>query len=420
MGSGDKGIVALTRTLNEIGEAFELFRETNDERLNDIKSRIDAMEKNGAPTSEVEALRDRVEELEARGSGPGRLDKPRPKWKAHKLGDETIYELPADVRMQDVIKPAKEPPISLDRWLAAAMLGGKCRDREAVEYARLKASVGTGSTGVLVPEEFVSQWIDNLRAQMVLTRAGITTVTMDAKTQTRSRVTADPSVTWHAESGSISASDPTFELRQLVAKTLVSRVQSSVEVAQDSPDFGMQLLSLMGRALAAEIDRAGIRGAGSATEPQGVIGATGVNQVSGVGTLTNYDEFVDAIALLWAANVPEDAVGPILVSPATLKVLRKLKTGITGDETTLVPPPGLPPFLVSSTLDDQLSPPTQSSAAVGDWSDLLLGVRREASLESLRLTTYASNLQLEFVAYTCVDFLIRRPASFTEILGITN
>ncbi len=57
---------------------------------------------------------------------------------------------------------------------------------------------------------------------------------------------------------------------------------------------------------------------------------------------------------------------------------------------------------------------------MGDWADLVLGVRREASVESLRTTTYASNLQIEYVAYARVDFLLRRPVAFTEILGINN
>jgi len=49
---------------------------------------------------------------------------------------------------------------------------------------------------------------------------------------------------------------------------------------------------------------------------------------------------------------------------------------------------------------------------------LVLGVRREASVEALKLTTYASNLLLEFVGYLRADFMVRRPASFVTPEGV--
>jgi HK97 family phage major capsid protein len=69
-------MVALTRTINEIGKAFELFKETNDERVGELKQKIDALEGGGMPAGDVATLRDRVEELEARAGGPGAI---RPK-----------------------------------------------------------------------------------------------------------------------------------------------------------------------------------------------------------------------------------------------------------------------------------------------------------------------------------------------------
>ena len=56
---------------------------------------------------------------------------------------------------------------------------------------------------------------------------------------------------------------------------------------------------------------------------------------------------------------------------------------------------------------------------MGNFSDLVLGVRRDASVEALKLTTYASNLLLEFVGYTRVDFVAVRPASFCTLEGIS-
>jgi HK97 family phage major capsid protein len=69
----DKGMVALVRTINELGEAFGLFRETNDKRVAEIKAQVDRLERGGA---DVSGLRERLEDLEARAGSPSAI---RPK-----------------------------------------------------------------------------------------------------------------------------------------------------------------------------------------------------------------------------------------------------------------------------------------------------------------------------------------------------
>ena len=55
---------------------------------------------------------------------------------------------------------------------------------------------------------------------------------------------------------------------------------------------------------------------------------------------------------------------------------------------------------------------------LGDFRDLTVGIRREASIDQLWLRTYASNLLIEFVGYLRADYVARRPASFHTIEGI--
>jgi hypothetical protein len=129
----------------------------------------------------------------------------------------------------------------------------------------------TGSTGIVIPTQYISQWIDLLRAQSVLQRAGVQTLVMDAKSVTMGAVTVDPAATWHSEGGSISVDNPTFAARTLTAQTLVTRCQASLEVTQDSPDFGMQLA----QAMAAELNRVGLEGGGTPPEPRGIKNTTG-------------------------------------------------------------------------------------------------------------------------------------------------
>ena len=152
--------------------------------------------------------------------------------------------------MADVIRPAQAAPVSFERWLAAAMVGDTCGNKAACDFAKERKDVATTSTGVLIPQEYASEWIDLIRSASVLNAAGMTTVTMDAKTANSSAVVADPTAQWHSEAGSITPSDPTFAARTLTAKTLAVVCNCSVEVAQDSPDFGRQLSSVMAKAMA--------------------------------------------------------------------------------------------------------------------------------------------------------------------------
>jgi len=75
--------------------------------------------------------------------------------------------------------------------------------------------------------------------------------------------------------------------------------------------------------------------------------------------------------------------------------------------------------LASTTLDNNSSPDS-STAIVADWADLLIGIRREAAVEVLRLESYAENLLLEYVGWARIDVMLRRPRSFTTITNIPN
>ena len=340
--------------------------------------------------------------------------------KVHYGAHGEVYELIAGAKMADALPREKEPDISLGRWLGAAMLGDRCEDKTALDFFSESKNISGGTTGILLPEAFQGEWIDNLRSFMVLEAAGMNTATMTARSVTGSRLLTDPPVAWRAEGGTLTAGDPTFELVQLVANTLAVRVQATAELAQDSPDFGSQLLSVMGRAIAQEIDRVGLFGTGLSNQPRGIHNTTGINTVSAVGTPANYSPFVTGLQRLLEANVAlERAERNAIMSPRTWATLENLQS--TTNQ----------PLMRPRALDRMVFRPTtsvpnnlgvgssESLVIMGDFSDLVLGVRMEASVESLRLQSFAENLLLEFVGWTRVDFMVRRPASFVELQGVT-
>lgn len=406
-------VTAIKTALDRQADAVETFTRRQTERLDQFGTKIDG------------AI-DRIEAIEAGATTPrkGGAAQPAPEYKTFHTANGPIYELPAHVRMQDVIA-VKQPEISLERWLAATMAGERCMDQQALEFARERKQMVTTSTGVLIPAEYQSRWIDLIRSQMTLNAAGMRTVTMDAKSQTHSAVMTDPAVTWHSEAGSISPGNPTFALRVLTAKTVVVRCQGSVELAQDSPDFGAQLAGVMTRAIAHEIDRVGLVGSGIAPEPQGILGTDGVGTIASVGTPGDYSDLIEGVQDLLEANVPIDiATATAIMSPRTWATYEGLPTGITSDDSPLPRPRALQDmqFRVTTAVANTLgssSPPTESAIFLGDFRSLLLGTRREAAVESLKLSSYGANLLLEFIAYARVDYVITRPSDFVVLTGVT-
>ncbi|MEX2125809.1 MAG: phage major capsid protein [Woeseia sp.] len=383
-------------------------------------------------TSHKEAIEDlltRVEGIEALHDRPKLSgNRQATEYKKFETSNGPVFELPSHVKMADVseLQAEKKPEISLGRWLGATVAGDRCGDAEALKYVRESKQMVTTSTGVLIPAQYISQWIDLIRAQSVLNTAGMRTVTMAGKTQVHSAVTVDPLATWHSEAGSISADNPTFAARTLSAETIVVRCQGSVELVQDSPDFGEQLARVMTKAMGQEIDRVGLHGSGTPPEPQGIFGTSNILTETGVGTPTNFAELLSGVRKLLEENMPlEVATANAIMSPRTWATYEGLVTGISSDLTQLPRPRALENmrFLVTTGVSNALgsdSPLDDSAIFLGDFRDLLMGVRREASIEVLKATTYASNLLLEFIGYARVDFLVTRPTSFCVLTGVDD
>lgn len=400
----------LAKTLDSISESVDAFKTTHERELK-------------AARAEAAELRERIELLEAyRGrpkSGPSPVAPTGVKRYFTEQGE--VVEVPGTVKLTDVMAPQKQE-VPFERWLGALVAGDRSGDRDALKFVKDSKSVGTGSTGVLIPAEYVPGWVDLIRANSVLNRAGMTTATMAWKTQTRAAVTVDPTAAWHTEADTISATDPTFAARTLTAQTLAVRTQVSMEVAADSPDFGQQLAGVMARAMAAELDRVGLHGTGTPPEPRGIYNTSNINTVTSVGTLTDYVEIVNGVKELLVDNCPIDvATRYAIMHPATWARYQNLVTGISSDLTPLRRPTAIEnmEFLTTTNASITLGSPQRAAIFLGDFSNLILGMRQEASVEILKATTYASNLLLEVIGYLRADYVVVRPNQFCVLTGVT-
>lgn len=311
---------------------------------------------------------------------------------------------------------------SLGRVLRGIVLGGHASDAHELEAERKSLNIFNDvSAGYTVQGSLAGQWIDYLRAQMVLSRAGAVTFPMDAGQVAIAKLTADPDCAWHGESAALSDATPTFGRVNLNAKTVTCLVKLSLELAQDAANIEGQLQSAIVNAMAAAIDSAGLNGTSTdaAAAPSGIYNASGINSISTVGAPTDYSFVLDGMYELLADNVAMSDIGALIAHPKVWRKVAGLKTGISSDLTTLVQPPEVAAIPKLWTTSAPFTSGTTCSAIIGDWRDLVFGVRKDIQVRVLSEAFMGSNLQVAILAYARVDFQPTRASSFCVMPGIT-
>lgn len=402
--------------LQQSHDAFRDFRKANDQRLDVFRDDIAGLR------SELNELRDDKEDREARERTPKKFGAGASEYGVlHGANGTKSFVVRGEQKLAKIPTLMKTEPVSMERWAAALVLGSACGDKEAVEYVAEQKSIATTTSGALVPAGFVPEWIDMARAQSVLARAGMRTVTMNEQTLTYSHQTGDPTFSWRSSEGSsLTASDPTFASRVLTAKTIAVRTQVSLEAAMDIPSIGEQITRAYTAAFGAAIDLAGIRGTSPA--PTGLQTLSGVGVVASGGSQPNYDKLVDGVAAFLNANNTLEQLTGVIMHPNMFARFNKVKTGLSGDNTVLTRPPALAnvPWFVTTNNDLYPASPQTYMIELGNFDDLVMGVRLNPTIRILDGTTsMASNLLVEVIGVARVDILAVRPASFVRITGLS-
>lgn len=311
---------------------------------------------------------------------------------------------------------------SVGRLLRGIVLGGRADDAEELASERKSLGISTDPAGgYTVHGALSSEWIDTLRSQMVLSKAGARTVPMDTASLSLARVVNDPTISWHGENSAIPAGDPTFGAINLNAKTVVCLVKLSLELSQDSANIEEILSSTINSSMAQAIDSAGLVGVttNAAAAPSGVMNLTNRNKVTAIGAPTSWDFLVDGMYELAVDNVPMESIGAFIAHPAVWKKMRKLKTGITSDNTPLTMPAEIAALPKLWTTAAPFTGGNTASGIIADWRDLIFGVRKGINVRVLSETFMGSNLQIAVLAYARVDFAATRQESFCTLEGIT-
>lgn len=311
------------------------------------------------------------------------------------------------------------PDLDLGRYLKG-LATGNWSGAEAEQETYVKAqSTGTLTAGGhLVPTPLAGGLIDLARNQSRVFQAGAITVPMTSSTLKIPRLTGEGTPGWRAENAAIVDADLAFDAVTFTARSLNRLVKISVELMEDSdPGAGGIISSSFAAQIAQEIDRVALRGAGTATEPRGVLNTAGVGGVghgANGSAITNYDWWLDAAGAVTAANFTPNAH---IQAPRSSTSLAKLK-----DTTNayLAPPASLLPLLSTKNVPNNLTVGTSTDCSeiyTGQWDQLMLGVRTELRIEVLR-ERFADNGQWAFLAWFRGDVQVAQPAAFTIDTGV--
>jgi HK97 family phage major capsid protein len=324
------------------------------------------------------------------------------------------------LRLNEKLFQGNDEDFSVGKIIRARILG----DQKNLNDFELKAAgEGIGAAGGwMISEEVSARIIDLARNLSCVQKAGALTMPMPTAEMRLVKIASDPTAYWVAEHAEITESDWTLAPINLKAMTVGCLVRASLELLEDAGNSGTALEQSMAAALALAVDRVALLGDG-VTEPRGLDHCTGVNLISmgtNGATLTNYDPFSNAVEDVADHN---GQAGAVIFAPRTFYTLDRLKAATTNQP--LLPPQSfidLKKFVTNQVgiADTQGTATTASKAFVGDFSQILYGIRKPLEVEFTRQGGTGTFAKCESLI-RCrmrLDVAVLRENHFTKILGI--
>jgi len=247
-----------------------------------------------------------------------------------------------------------EDDFNVGKIIRAKLLG----DFTGLNDVEIKAAgEGIGSLGGwLVNDSVSAKVIDMARNQACVMKAGAYTMPMPTPEMRLVKITSDPTAYVVAEHSAITESDWTLEPINLKAVTVGCLVRSSLELLEDAKNAGTALEQAMASAIALKLDWLALYGSGSG-------------------------DFSNAVEDVSDHNGQANAV---IMAPRTFYTLDRLKAATTNNR--LEAPQSfvdLKKFVTNqiSITDTQGTCTNASKAFVGDYKNILFGIRKNLEIE---------------------------------------
>lgn len=286
--------------------------------------------------------------------------------------------------------------------------------------ARALAEGVDATGGFITPEVLSVDFIDRVRNAARVFEAGAQTVPLDSDRQSIPRLSGDPTFAWRNENAAFADTQPAFERVTFTPQSGGFIVRTSEELFQDMiPTAGRAIENALVQTAALELDRVALRGTGTAPEPRGIRNQSGVT-IQSLGangaTPTAYDDVMTAITTLLGANRGPNGW---MMAPRTSQFYAGLKD--TTNQPLAAPQPvaELDRF-VTNQIPVNLTQGTSTDASevyVGEWSDLLVGIRLGVQLRLLT-ERFADTGQYAWRVFLRADVQLAHPESFVVITGV--
>lgn len=307
------------------------------------------------------------------------------------------YEMPAGSESGDDGR-RRGTRFSISKMAASMKLGSWEHapfEKEVVsEYMKQQNQAGNDALGgfLLVPPAAASEVLDLLRANVVLTKLGVTEINGGRPIEiTLPKITGDPAAVWIGEAELIPKTTATFGKITLKPRKLAARAQVTTElVAHSAPTADQVIINSMAAQFAIAIDRAGLLGEGN-KEPIGVSNHAAHTQDFTTGTAPAiYSNLVMMIAKVAGSNAMSMggsrlgwAIHPDVQFKAMISAGDKGTSGADPEVARRILTEGpmsnfiSHPFETTTQLAKPTGTPTTGTGGVslifGDWTALYMG-----------------------------------------------
>jgi HK97 family phage major capsid protein len=201
------------------------------------------------------------------------------------------------------------------------------------------------------------------------------------------------------------------------ARTLPVLLKLSVELSEDSANIDQMIERELAGQLASALDRAALLGSGTPPEPKGLVNQAGVD-VSELGAAWDYDSLIDMAAAVASKNHTPNAR---IYNSSAAAALAKLRSVPTGEY--LRQPAYLDPVVphITNMIGFDGASPDSTTVFVGDFTQLLIGIRSSFTLEVSRVAGDAfSTLQTWVRAYLRADVQVAHPEAFVVRTNVST
>lgn len=398
--------------------------------------------------SETDGLQERAERLEnmetrtaqgagAQGPAAGRPD-PRIGLSDEDLGNYSIMRAIRAAASGDWSRAPFELEISqavgerIDREPQGFFVPAEWMESRAPAPARRDMMVGNPAYGgnLVATDLLASSFIDILRNRMVLNSAGAMVLSGLVGNVDIPKQTAAASVYWVGEGDAPTEGQPTVGQLALAPTSVAGYVDITRRLMKQSAlDVEAFVRADLAAGIALGIDLAGLHGAGSGNEPQGVANTSGIGDVAG-GTNGLAPTWAHVVELETDVSVANADIGSLSYI-TNAKVRGKLKQTETASGSGIfvwhTDPAGRPgvgslngyPALVSNQVSSALTKGTStgvcSAIFFGNWADLVIAMWGvlDILVDPYSLSTQGAT---RVVAFQDVDIGLRNVESFSAML----